>query len=331
MMTRQDKSFIVFFTDAAPDPALLGGKGSNIIRLVDIGANVPPGFIITTNSYAEFLEESEYEVQLNRLLSKIPQAKDVADFSKSITTLILETGFPSDIERGIRTGYDRINEQFGAESSYAVRSSATIEDMDTFSFAGQCNTYLNNRTFEEVLFSVRNCWASLFSPQALSYFLQMRKKGIEYSLSDIRMAVIVQTMVDSRISGILFTANVLNNKKDQIMINSTWGLGETIANNSVIPDMIILEKNRFKILRTTLGKKEKTSIKSPIGSHTVMVDTDPKLRAKLSLNENQLRGLHELGLRLENALNSPQDIEWAIEDDTIYVLQSRPITALRSD
>jgi pyruvate,water dikinase len=329
MMARQHKSLIVFFTDATPNPTLLGGKGSNIIRLVNIGANVPPGFIITTNSYAEFLQESESQNQLNRLLLKIPLAKDVVDFSKSITALILETRIPNYVEREIRTGFDRINDQFGTESSYAVRSSATIEDMDTFSFAGQCNTYLNNRIFEEVLFSVKNCWASLFSPQALSYFLQMRKKGRAYSLSDIRMAVIVQKMIDSRISGVLFTANVLNNKKDQIMINSTWGLGETIANNSVIPDMIILEKNRFKILRTTLGKKEKTSIKSPIGSHTVMVDTDPKLRAKLSLNENQLRGLHELGLRLENALNSPQDIEWAIEDDTIYVLQSRPITTLR--
>jgi phosphoenolpyruvate synthase/pyruvate phosphate dikinase len=329
-MARQDKSFIVFFTDAVPNPTLLGGKGSNIIRLVNIGANVPPGFIITTKSYIEFLEVSENQNRLNRLLSKLPRSKDVVDFSESIRTLILETKFPNDIEREIRTGFKRINEQFGTESTYAVRSSATIEDMDTFSFAGQCNTYLNNSTFEEVLFSVKNCWASLFSPQALSYFLQMRKKGSRYSLSDIRMAVIVQRMVDSQISGVLFTANVLNNNKDQLMINSTWGLGETIANNSVVPDMIILGKEHFEILRTALGRKEKTSIKSPKGSHTVMIETDRRLREKLSLTEKQLRGLHELGLRLESALNSPQDIEWAIENDRIYVLQARPITTLSS-
>nr|MDO8135167.1 PEP/pyruvate-binding domain-containing protein [Candidatus Njordarchaeum guaymaensis] len=321
--------YVVFFTEATPNPVLMGGKGSNIIRLVEIGANVPPGFIITTSSYIRFLEESEYQKQLKELLSGNPHSKDVLNFSQKIRKMILESKLPKYVKSETRIGFDKLKE-FGSETSFAVRSSATIEDMDTFSFAGQGNTYLNNNSFEEILLSVRNCWASLFSPQALTYFLKMGKMGKKYSLSDIHMAVIVQKMVDARVSGVLFTANVINNNKDQMMINSTWGLGETIANNSVIPDMIILEKSKFKIVKIVVGKKEKTAIKNPKGSHTIMIDTDPQLRAKCSLHENQLRELHELGLRLEKALNSPQDVEWATENDMIYILQSRPITTLKS-
>jgi pyruvate,water dikinase len=152
--------------------------------------------------------------------------------------------------------------------------------------------------------------------------------GKKYCLSDVHMAVVVQKMVDSQISGVLFTANVINGRKDQMMINSTWGLGEVIANSSIIPDMIILEKSNLRILKTVVGKKEKTAIKNPKDLGTITIDTDPELRAKCSLSENQLRNLAQLGLQLEEALNCPQDIEWAIENGTVYVLQSRPITTL---
>jgi len=330
-MAREDMKYIVSFTNATPNPALFGGKGSNIINLVEIGANVPLGFIITTDSYVRFLEESKYRNQLKELLSKNPHSKNVLNFSRTMRKLILESEFPKDVKREIGTGFDRIREEFGSETLVAVRSSATIEDADTFSFAGQGNTYLYNNSLDEILFSVKNCWASLFSPHALVYFLQMRKMGTKDSLRNVHMAVVVQKMVDSQISGVLFTANVVNNNRNQMMINSAWGLGETIANNSVIPDMIILEKDKFEVLRIVVGEKEKMSIRSPIGSFTAMIDTDPKLREKCSLNESQLRRLHQLGLKLENALHSPQDVEWAIEDNKIYVLQSRPITTLKSE
>jgi pyruvate,water dikinase len=327
---REIKKYVRFFSEVTPDPVLLGGKGSNIAKLVRIGANVPPGFIVTAASYTKFLEESKNRDQLKKSLSKDPEPRDLVNLSRSVRKLILESDFPKDVESEIETGFDRLLKQSGTGASFAVRSSATIEDMDTFSFAGQGQSYLNNNSFKDVLSSVRKCWASLFSLQALAYLVKMGRMGKKYLLSDVRMAVVVQKMIDSQVSGVLFTANIVNNNRDQMMINSTWGLGEALANNSVIPDMIIAEKSNFRILKTVVGEKEKTSIRNPRDLGTIMIDTDPKLRAKCSLNESQLPELLQLGLWLENKLDSPQDIEWAIENGTLYVLQSRPITTLKT-
>ena len=157
----------------------------------------------------------------------------------------------------------------------------------------------------------------------------MRKKGIELSFLDIHMAVIIQKMVNAHISGVLFTANVINNDQNQMLINSAWGFGETIANDLIIPDTIIINKNKFEIIKRIIGKKEKKSIPNPEGSFTILIETDTQSRACCSLNDKQLRQLHKLGLKIERAFNYPQDIEWAIENDIIYTLQSRPITTLR--
>jgi pyruvate,water dikinase len=321
--------YVYFFDETAPDPALLGGKGSNIVRLFKTGVNVPPGFIVSAESYARFIKESEHRDALEGLLSKSLLPINMVDLSRMIRRLILESEFPEEVKSEVELAFERIRRKSGAGASYAVRSSATIEDMNSFSFAGQGETYLNNSTLREVLSSIRKCWASLFSLQALSYFVHLEKVGKKYSLSNIRMAVVVQKMIDSQVSGVMFTANVMNNNLDQMMINSTWGLGEAIANNSVIPDMFILQKDKFRILKTVVGKKERVSIRNPRDLGTIMINTDPRLRNKCCLNRNQLRKLVDLGLRLESALGSPQDIEWAMENGTTYVIQSRPITALK--
>jgi len=320
--------YIQFFGEATPDPSSLGGKGSNLVKLVKLGANVPPGFIITSSSYLSFLSESKNKERIKELLSKDLQPSEVITFSESMKKLILESEFPSALENEVSSAFDQIKRESSTGASFAVRSSATIEDMDTFSFAGQSQTYLNNNSLEQILSSVKNCWASLFSPQALAYTLRMRKAGKKFLLSDLQMAVVVQKMVDSQISGVLFTANVVNNNKEQMMINSTWGLGETIANNSVTPDMIVINKGNFRILRTVIGEKKKSSIRNPKNPGTILTDTSPNLRRKLSLNESQLMELCNLGLWVENAFKSPQDIEWAIRSGKLYILQSRPITTL---
>jgi pyruvate,water dikinase len=322
--------YILFFDEANADPTLLGGKGANLVKLIKLGLNVPVGFIITSSCYVSFLETSKNKVKINELLSRSLQPSEIVALSRNITKLILESEFPSEIENEITTAFERVKMESGTEASFAVRSSATIEDMDTYSFAGQSQTYLSNNSLSQIFSSVKNCWASLFSPPALAYFLQMKKIGKASPLSDLQMAVVVQKMIDPQVSGVLFTANVLNNNREQMMINSTWGLGETIANNSVTPDMIILDKDNSKILRTVVGEKKKTSVKNPRGSGTLLLDTNLDLRAKLSLSETQLHELFELGLWIENALNSPQDIEWAIESGKLYILQSRPITTLQS-
>jgi len=143
------------------------------------------------------------------------------------------------------------------------------------------------------------------------------------------MAVIIQKMVNSQISGVLFTINVINNAKNEMLINSTWGLGETITNSSIIPDLIILSKEKFSIIKYIIGEKEKTSILSPEGNSTILIPTRQPLKEQYSLNKTELVTLYNLGLKLEKLFNYPQDIEWAIENNVVYTLQSRPITTFR--
>ncbi|MHA1489604.1 MAG: PEP/pyruvate-binding domain-containing protein [Promethearchaeota archaeon] len=323
--------FIVFLTEGTPNLRLLGGKGSNLIKLVKMKANIniPPGFIINTNSFKKFLEESEYRDQLVELLSKNFIPKNILSHSKKIKDLILASKLPRKIINEIKVAFEKLCTKFDCKLDFAVRSSATVEDCNEYSFAGQADTFLCNKTFDEILKSLKNCWASLYSPRAMLYLLQMRKKGIDISFLDIHMAIVVQKMVNSHISGVLFTTNVINNDENQMLINSSWGLGETIADNSIIPDTIVIKKNKFELIKRIIGKKEKKSIQNPKGSHTIRVETKPKSRTVCSLNEKHIRQLHELGLKIEDAFNFPQDIEWAIENNDLFVLQSRPITTLR--
>ncbi len=323
--------FVVFFPEAKPDTALLGGKGSNLIKLIKmkLSAKVPPGFIINTNCFKKFLKESKYYDQLSKLLEKTLNPKEILHHSAKITKLILESKIPKKIIESIEGAFDKLVKGKDIGLSFAVRSSATIEDSSKFSFAGQAESYLYNLTFHDLLQSLKNCWASLFSPRAILYMLHMKKLGVNFSLKNIHMAVIVQKMVNSQISGVLFTSNVVNSDSNQMLINSTWGLGNTIVDNLIIPDSIIIKKNKFEVLKRIIGKKKKKSIKNPEGAHTVIVETYPKLRTICSLNDNQLRQLHNLGLKIEKEFNFPQDIEWAIENDEIFILQSRPITTLK--
>jgi len=322
-------NYVNFITRSTPDPALMGGKGSNLVKLAQIGVKVPPGFIVNVNSYKMFLEKSEYGEQIKELLRIDYKAKDVLPLSSNIKDLILRSGIPEGVLNEVKLSFEQIHENFGSEISFAVRSSASIEDSSQFSFAGQADTFLYNKSFDDVIKSIKECWASLFSPGAMLYLLQMRKKGIELSLLDIEMAVVVQEMINSHISSTLFTVNVLNNDKNSMYIISTWGLGETLANNIIVPDSLIIDRKDFKIMKEEIGKKKKKSIQNPERSGTIMVENDPFSRKSCSLNERQIQQICKLGLEIEDAFGSPQDIELAIENDIVYILQSRPITTLK--
>ena len=324
-----ESEFVIFFPEAKPNTALLGGKGSNLIKLIKMKANVPPGFIINTNCFKKFLKESKYYDQLSKLLEKTLNPKEILHHSAKITKLILGSKIPKKVIESIEGAFDKLVKGKDTDLSFAVRSSVTIEDSSKFSFAGQAESYLYNLTFHDLLQSLKNCWASLFSPRAILYMLHMKKLGVNFSLKNIHMAVIVQKMVNSHISGVLFTSNVINSDPNQMLINSTWGLGNTIADNLIIPDSITIKKNKFEVLKRIIGKKRKKSIKNPDGAHTVMVENYPKSRKICSLNDNQLHQLHNLGLKIEKEFNFPQDIEWAIENDEIFILQSRSITTLK--
>lgn len=320
--------YIEFLSGGTPNPDLLGGKGSNLIKLVEIGANVPPGFIVNTNAFKKFVEESEDQKKLLVLLSNDLEPKKIMQHSAEIQDLIVNSKIPWDVMDEIKLMLDQVRENTSIGASFAVRSSATLEDSSQFSFAGQADSYLYNNTLDEIFNSIKLCWASLFSPRAMLYFLQIKKKGVKISLLEVQMAVVMQKMVNSEIAGVLFTANVINNDEGEMLINSTWGLGGTIADNLVIPDTIVIKKDKFEIVKTIVGKKEKKSIRNPEDMGTIMVENDPQARTICSLNESQLRQLHEIGLKLEESFQYPQDIEWAFENDVLFILQTRPITTL---
>lgn len=322
-------TYVELLSNAKPIPNLFGGKGSNLIKLLKLGLNIPPGFIVNTKSYKKFLEESHLKEQIFQTLSTEYEQKDVLALSEKIKNLFQDSKIPQKIINEIKEAYQIIRKKIGKKISFSVRSSANVEDLKDFSFAGQAESFLNKKTLEEILESLKNCWISLFSPQALLYILQTRKYNKEISLIDLKMAVIIQKMVNSQISGVLFTANVLNNSQNQMLINSTWGLGDTITNGTIIPDLIVLKKDPFNIIKTVIGKKEKKSISNPYGSSTILIETEQELKDRCSLNELQLRNLYNLGFKLERSFNYPQDIEWAIENEILYTLQCRPITTLR--
>ena len=323
--------YVALFSEAIPNPYLLGGKGSNLVKLVDLDINIPTGYIILTNSYIRFLNEAKNISQSITSLEKNLQKENLLEYSKKIKKEFHDTEFPPEVIFEIEYVYNGLCLKIDIRPSFAVRSSATIEDSSKFSFAGQAETFLFNNTLNNLVTSIKSCYASLYSPQSLIYILQMKKKGLHLSLYDMQMAVVIQEMIDSEISGVLFTANVINNNRNQMLINSNYGLGETITNNTVNPDTFILNKKKFGIVEKIIGKKEKMSIKNPEGPHTVTIDTDPELRTTCSLEEDKLRQLHELGLKLEETFNCPQDIEWAFENDKLYTLQARPITTLKEE
>jgi phosphoenolpyruvate synthase/pyruvate phosphate dikinase len=308
---------------------LYGGKGSKLITMANIGIKVPPGFILNTKSYKTFIEHSKFRDKIISNLSHTYTKDEVFNLSKTIADCILNSKVPQAIVLELKQVYQNLKREFGNELSLAVRSSANIEDSDLFSFAGQAETILNNKNLQDIINSVKKCWASLFSPQALLYILHMRNKGNELSLLEIEIAIIIQKMVFSECSGVLFTANVINNNRNQMLINSTWGLGDVITNNKINPDLIILDKSNGTIISKTIGEKERLSKANPHGSSTQLITMDEHLRCKCSLNDENIRKLYLLGLQLEKFLKLPQDIEWAIENDELYALQSRPITTLK--
>ena len=320
--------YITSLKEGKEDPRLFGGKASNLFTLIKNEINVPPGYAISTKAFTLFLEESHIKPIIKEIFAKEYNPKEVIEISTKIKNLFLASDIPSNITSEIQQNHSKEFTDIDEHRSYVVRSSANYEDSNSFSFAGQAQSFLNIRSITEIILSIKMCWASLFSPQILLYLLQLKKRGFNITPLNLEMAILVQRMLKPQVSGVLFTANVINNNKEQMMINSTWGLGETITNNTIIPDLIIIKKGNCEVMKISIGKKEKTSIANPKGDSTILINTERKLQEECSLNLTQLKQIHNLGLKLEELFNYPQDIEWAIENNSLYALQSRPITTL---
>ncbi|RPG48940.1 MAG: hypothetical protein CBB61_008155 [Gammaproteobacteria bacterium TMED1] len=300
---------------------LVGGKGRSLTKLVAAGFNVPPGFQITTDAYHQFINENDLQPRiLESVKPKI--VNGICSFeqaSEDIVNLFHAHDISDALTREINTAYQSL----GKAPRVAVRSSANAEDLPDLSFAGQQETYLNVQGIRALGAAVKNCWASLWTAQAINYRHEM-----DIAQGSVRMAVVIQIMVPSEVSGILFTANPSNGDRDEMMINSSFGLGEAIVSGQVTPDTYIIDRESLKIKETLIGAKQQMILpNSDQGTQLTHVNKDQ--RKKSSLEGTHLRELTKIALTIENEFEGlPQDIEWAISAGKLWLLQSRPITHL---
>ena len=298
------------------DPQI-GGKAANLGRLIAGGFRVPPGVVVTVEVYERYLESAGMRERIRTVLA----AADIEDeASLERASQEIRSLFVRDLEDGMAEALDAAIREIDPDALWSVRSSAVAEDLASASFAGQQDTYLNVRR-QDVASSVRRCWASYWNSRAIVY-----RHRAEVDQLGTGMAVVVQRMVDARASGIMFTTDPVSGRKDRVIIESSWGLGESIASGLVTPDRFICDKRSLRLVDRTVNRKVTAIFLSAEGSRSVAVD--PARQTASSLSSGEIKKVVRLGRRIEAHFHAPQDVEWAIEDEEVFLLQSRPITNL---
>ncbi|MDA0789118.1 MAG: PEP-utilizing enzyme [Proteobacteria bacterium] len=309
-------STILAFQTRQAELDVVGGKGRSLSEMTLAGLPVPPGFHITTAAYRDFVTSNHLQAQI---LSEAARPGQQAEASAAIGRLFAGTGLSPLVAQDIKEAYALLGEC----PAVAVRSSANAEDLPDMSFAGQQDTYLNIIGEDALLAAVRNCWVSLWTPRAISYREQM---GIDHD--QVAMAVVVQVMVEADVSGILFTANPATGERSEMIANASYGLGEAIVSGEVTPDTYVFDRDQNKVKETMIGAKDRMIISDGEGG-TIWQEVSASRKNRSSLSEAHLEGLVQLALKSEQHFGgAPQDIEWAVKDDVLYLLQSRPITNL---
>ena len=323
-MKKDGKGLVWFDEVDKNDLSLVGGKGANLGELTKAAIPVPPGFIVTTESYLLFLDESGLHQKIGEILEPLnpDDSEQLAQVSASIKKAIANAPMPQHIADEIREAYRELG------GLVAVRSSATAEDLPEASFAGQQRTFLNVEGEEEVVAAVQECWASLFEPRAIFY---RHEQGLEHLR--VGIAVPVQRMVQSEAAGVMFTVEPLTNK-DEIAIEAVYGLGEAIVSGEMSPDLYLVNKGDFGILEKRIAKQDWQLVKSPEGGKgvedaNIKLSVSDDLQEKQKISDGEIVSLAKLGAKIEDLYQFPQDIEWAKEGGELYIVQTRPITTLK--
>lgn len=314
-----------FFKDIDKnDLASVGGKGANLGEMTKAGFPVPNGFAVTVESYNIFLQKNDISNKINEVLKGIdvdkPEELELA--SKNVQKIITNSKIPDEVSNEILSSYKKLSGRF-KKALVAVRSSATAEDLPGASFAGQQATYLNIKGGANLLLAVRDCWASLFTARAIFY-----RKQNNISNERVKISVIVQKMIQSEVSGVMFTIDPVTNDKDRIIIEAVWGLGEMIVQGSVIPDTYVVQKDTFSILSKEISDQCVQLIKK--GDKTYETDVPLKIRDKQKLSDDEIIKLAKIGFNLQKHYYFPQDIEWAKQDKNLFVVQTRPVTTINT-
>lgn len=306
----------------ADDIAVAGGKGANLGELMEAGFAVPPGFVLTTSAYDYFMDHNGLMGRMESILSGMDEASDdsLESASREIRDAFDSSEIPEDLIQIIADEYRSL---FGeGEGIVAVRSSATAEDLPTASFAGQQDTYLNVQGLDQLLDKVKKCWGSLFTPRAISY---RTSKGFDHG--KVKLAVVIQRMINSEISGIMFTVDP-NSELPHIIIEAGYGLGEAMVGGKVTPDTYVVDKFHKKIINKRISRQQWKLIRNEKGE---MVKEDvPSTKAeKQKLSDDEIIALAEIGNQIELHYDRPMDIEWCIEKGEIFIVQARPVTTLK--
>ncbi|WP_227375587.1 pyruvate, water dikinase [Haladaptatus halobius] len=305
---------------SADDLELVGGKGASLGELTGANLPVPPGFVVSAESYRRFIEETGIADELFEAVDvDTEDSAALAEAESRAEELILGTEIPDDIREGILAAYDDLDD---GKAFVAVRSSATAEDLPDASFAGQQETFLNI-TRDDLVERVKECWASLFTQRAIYY---RQEKDFDHEKVDI--AVVVQRMVDAEKSGVMFTSHPSTGEK-KIIIESAWGLGEAVVSGSVSPDNYVVDRSSGETEDVTIADKKVMHEKDPETGETVEKDVPEEKRNARVLSEDDIDRLVELGEEVEDHYGTPQDVEWAIVAGEVYMLQSRPITTIK--
>lgn len=302
------------------DISLAGGKGANLGELTSAKINVPNGFVITADAYKAFLKENGIDKIIEKNLREASfDESTLLKAAEYFRKLIISGKFSKEMQQLITDKYRSLGENIRV----AIRSSATAEDLPDASFAGQQESYLNVQSIDDVLSKILKCYASLWGNRAVSYRLHQG-----YNQTCVSIAVIVQEMVESEKSGVLFTINPLSQNSDEMQINASYGLGESVVSGRVTPDSYIVQKDG-KLLQSTIGSKKTKIVYGSKDTIEIAVDED-KRKARV-LNDNEISELVNCGLKIEKHYHMPMDIEWAVKDNKVYILQARAITTLKND
>lgn len=303
------------------DISLVGGKGANLGEMLKHGVNVPPGFVVTTEAYREFMRANNLYDMVNRTLGNVDINDSAAlqRVAREIQQAVMSASMPGGVKQAIAEAYRQIG-----EGPVAARSSATAEDLAAASFAGQQRTSLNVVGAEDVIEAVRSCWASLFEGRAIFY---REVNGFKHD--QVAIAVVVQRMVQAEISGVMFTAEPSTYNPDMLLIEAIFGLGEPVVAGELSPDSYLVSKDKLSIVSRQVASQP-WEVRASDGGGTVRAPIPPARQRQQKLSDGSIIELARQGISLERLYGGqPQDVEWALAGGTLYIVQTRPITALR--
>jgi pyruvate,water dikinase len=304
------------------DAGIAGGKGASLGEMTQAGIPVPPGFVVLADAFEQFLSENELHAEIEAALNLVDHKdmNSVESASEKIRSMILGANFPEDIAKEVETNFNELDAKF-----VAVRSSATAEDGSSASWAGELESYLNT-TKVDLLENIKKCWASLFTPRAIFYRIEK-----EMHKETVSVAVVVQKMIQSEVSGITFTVHPVTEDRNQMVIEAGFGLGEAIVGGMITPDNYVINKSDFSVEDIYVSEQEMMIQRAEEGrgkgiNEEVTMPEDKREVQKLS--GERIVELAKICLNIEKHYGFPCDIEWAFEGGKFYVVQSRPITTL---